>query len=354
MKKCIIWILLVVILLSACATKQAPETSPTEATQLTSPTEISTEPADSPTQKDRWYAKVDMENWYFDSWLVTITEWKDSFYYIADGNLNRWDIATETEELLVCGDVRGIFVYEDRFYYYTDLQIYELDFGIDYLSVLIWELPDSNNDASAGICGLMIHDGWFYIKDSGISAVRYDPKTGITEDFIEDFSHLVFLDERCYYTDHAEKTFSIYEFDTQSKESSLVRGDGNSKRYGSSIDLYFDELRSVNGQLYFVLRESEEFFIYNETGVDKLFMENAWIQDSYIYPNLCYSVIEGNKVNIYEADETGKAALIASLSKNDIYIGMYNSTCFLVTESAVFYKADEDAPLEIAWKNSEK
>lgn len=354
MKKCIIWILLSVFFFGACASKEMQEPTQTEDTQLTSPTVGTTEPADTPSKDDRWYAKVDMPNWYFDSWLVTITEWKDSFYYIADANLYRWDIATETEELLVCGDVRGIFVYEDHFYYYTDLQIYELDFDIDYLSVLIWELPDSNNDASAGICGLMIHDGWFYIKDSGISAVRYDPKTGITEDFIKDFSHLVFLDERCYYTDHAEKTFSIYEFDTQSKESSLVRGDGNSKRHGTATDLYFDELRSVNGQLYFVLRESEEFFIYNETGVDKLFIENAWIQDSCIYPNLCYSVIEGNKVNIYEADETGNAVQIASLAKNDIYIGMYNSACFLVTESAVFYKADEDAPLEIAWKNSVK
>ena len=365
MGKCILCILLVLLLFSACTIKQSEliqkDTIQTESinnhkdTHAHSPTNSmteSTEPTDPIPLSQPWYTKIHV-SYYFDAWNVKVTERSNIFYYITGDGLCYFDPETEKEVLLINDSIIGICVFEECFYYYTQFEIFELIFGEEDSSVRIWEHPDRYSDRpSQGICGLMVHDGWFYIKDSGTSAIRYNPENGITEEFPGYFSHLVFLNQQCYYIDRIDKTFSIYEVDTEAKKFSLIRGDGISKRYSDSAsdDFYYDELRSVGGQLYYLIRDTAQFYRFDDNGYDEQFNVNAWIQDSYSYENLCYSIIDGDKVNIYEVDGTGTSRLVLSLSKDEIYTGSYNSTCFLVTESAVFYVSAKDAPMEFAWK----
>jgi hypothetical protein len=363
MKRIAIWILLTLLILTACTpvTKEPAkdDTKPTEPAKLQENTQPPTEPSNHndptypPEQKEAWYSKIKSIR-DFDEWNVLITEWNGVFYYITEDGLCKWNPITETEALLVADDVRGLYVYKDHFYYYTKFQIFELVFGEENINIPIWEHPERLTDPySMGICGLMIHRNWFYIKDSGTTAIRYNPESNHVEAFPNDFSSLVFLADTCYYIDKANRTFSIYKHEEQSAESEIVRGDGINKKYGNSTALRYDELRSIHGQLYYYIRDTGQFYRFDNDGKDIQFRDEAWIIESYIYPNLCYCITDGNYHRIYEEDEFGNAKVILSVPKEELYRADYLEYV-LITESAIFYKSGDDAPIQFAWKDMGK
>lgn len=365
MKKCMICALLAVLFFCACTDKdQVPlmeDSRPTEPTTLQqpthshSPTDHITEPTEPSVPEDPWYSKIDIPH-DFDHWQIKVIEWNRTFYYIAEEGLYLWDPITEEEVLLIAEDIRGLYVFEERLYYFTEFEIFELVLGKVNISVPIWEHPERLTDPySMGICGLMIHDDWFYIKDSGTTVIRYNPHCDKTEAFPEDFSHFVLVDNHCYYTDHANKTFTIYEFDPQTMESRIVRGDGVSKRYSdhNSNAMRYDELRSIHGKLYYYIRETGQFYQYDSSGEDIQFRDNTWILNSYVYPDLCYYTQDDSYIRVYEEDKLGNERLILSVPKEEIDTRSYLKYA-LVTESAVFYKASDDAPIQFAWKYNGK
>ena len=193
MVKCILCILLVLLLFSACTIEQSERiqkyTVQTELindykdTHPHSPTNSMTEPMEptDPTPlSQHWYTQIHV-SYDFDAWYVKVTEHNNIFYYITEDGLCCWDPVSEKETLLIDDTIYGIYTAEEHFFYYTDFEIFELVFGEENTSVRIWEHPDHYSEQpSQGICGLMIHDGWFYIKDSGTSAIRYNPDNGIT------------------------------------------------------------------------------------------------------------------------------------------------------------------------------
>lgn len=363
MKKCILWFLLTVLLLGACTSKEQDfakdeprpkePTSPQSFIKPHAPTNHTPEPTQAPEQQEPWYAKIKVSQ-DFDEWCVQVTEWNKVFYYITEDGLYRWDPVTEKEILLATGEIRGLFVYDEHFYYYTDFEIFELAFGEENTSVPIWEHPERFTDPySMGICGLMIHGDWFYIKDSGTTAIRYNPQSKSTEEFPSDFSSLVFVQDTCYYIDKANKTFTIYKLDQRTNESTIVRGDGVNKKYGDSSEPHYDELRSIHRKLYYYIRETGQYYRFDDSGNDVKFRDHAWILGSYTYPNMCYYIKDGNYIRVYEEDEFGNAGLILSIPKEQIHTGSYLAY-ILVTESAVFYRAGDNAPVQFAWKYSGK
>jgi hypothetical protein len=361
MKKCILFVLLILFLLSACTPNShhagEDETSagdPTKSLGTTQPHghDDTTEPTEPTVPDEPWYFKIKQSR-DFDEWSVKVTEWNRAFYYITEDGLYRWDPVTDEELNLLEGDIWGLYIHEDHFYYYTKFQIFELVFDERNTSLLIWEHPDRLDPYSIGICGLMVHEDWFYIKDSGTTAIRYNPQSKLTEEFPCDFSSLVFVEDTCYYIDKANKTFAIYKLDQQTKGSVIVRGDGVNKKYGDSSEPHYDELRSIYGNLYYYNRDTDQFYRYDSNGKDVQFQNKAWILSSYIYPNLCYYIIDGVFVRIYEEDKFGNTRLILSVPKEAINFSSYNEY-ILVTDSAVFYKAGNDAPVQFTWKGAGK
>ena len=367
MRKCMIWILIVLLFLTACTPKvQDPKQEDQKSTDQTtnlqnvtqphSPTEPPTEPtqsSDSQTLAKPWYTKINIAD-DFDAWQVRITEWNDVFYYITDDGLYCWDPVIEKEVCLITGDIRGLYVQNERFYYYTEFEIFQLFLDEENVSSRIWEHPDRYTDQSCmGICGLMGYGNWLYIKDSGISAIRYDLQSDQNETFLGDFSSLVFAEDTCYYIDHVDKTFSIYQLDELTRDTVIVRGDGVNKKYGQSQDYHYDELRAHYGNLYYYIRETGQYYRYAANGSDAQFREKAWILFSYIYPNLCYIVNTGDYIHIFEEDAFGNANLVFDVPNTEIETGSYLDYV-LVTDSAVFYKSGSNAQVQFAWKYSGK
>lgn len=360
MKKCVLFTLLVLFLLSACTPKvhnAIDDTSPGDPTKLQQTTkphapDDTTEPTEPPVPNEPWYFKIKQQR-DFDEWSVKVTEWNNEFYYITEDGLYRWDPVTDEEQNLLEGDIWGLYVHRDHFYYYTKFQIFELVFGEQNTSLLIWEHPDRLDPYSMGICGIMVHGDWFYIKDSGTTALRYNANYEQTEELSCDFSSLAIVEDTYYYIDKADKTFTIFSLDGLTTESVIVRGDGISKKYGDSTEPFYDELRSICGNLYYYIRDTDQFYRYDSNGKDVQFQNKAWILSSYIYPNLCYYIIDGDFVRIYEEDKFGNTRLILSVPKEVINFRSYNEY-ILVTDSAVFYKADNDAPVQFAWKDAGK
>lgn len=84
----------------------------------------------------------------------------------------------------------------------------------------------------------------------------------------------VFFDNKFYYVEHSQRSFSIFATDLMTLHTELVRGAGNTYIPNEpKNDLLYDELIVVKGKLFYTTRVNPAVYLYVNNGED-LLIEN--------------------------------------------------------------------------------
>ncbi len=283
------------------------------------------------TNKTAWYERITRIQGTRGS--LPVVENNGTFYYTADSGLYKYDKSTNQNYLITLGCYSGLWYRDGIVYYHTQNEILQYDTKTYKISHF-WgldEIPNGSNvDTFEEICDFMFHGNYLYIWNSGISCFRVNLTTKEAENFLDDVSNCVFSDTHCYYIDHAERTFSIFEKDLKTLETKLIAGEGVYKPQNISISHVY----MLNGELYYHERVSEAVYKYNRDGKDEKFVDNnifspeilCWQSEGY----LCFANDENGKYNIYRTDVVGEPQLLLT-EESEAHNGVH-----VVTESAIF------------------
>ena len=353
MKKaiCILLSLCVLLPLIGCHVQptEDPTVPSTEAAPGASTAAEATLPeADPWYSKIRWFGRNDNPRDHSNEWSQPVLEMPEAFYYIGDDGLYRYDKQSGQDDLLIRGDIQGLFRYEGKVYYSTPQQICCLTDASGGSSV-VWDsclYPDSDEYLKfCLIVDFQLYDGSLYIKIDGIHAIRYVLETGQTEHFLDDcqadanFNYFTFYEGDCFYIEHANRSFSIRRMDMDSGEAAVVRTDGKG-RYDPN-KLRFDGLVSYNGDLYYFIRFTGDIFKFHSEGNDEMILDVSALEMDLDFlhcpynQNLCYYIWDGTRYLLYEYDAMGNHKLLLATESTFAY------RFFVVTESAVFWRESE-------------
>lgn len=284
-----------------------------------------------------WYEKINFnKHSTVNDWSSRIIESAGIFYYIANDGLRKYDSKIDLDTLLIEGDFNDIIMYENDIYYNTDDTVFKL--SVESMNgIKIWDRTMHINDHFISIYDFCLHNDYLYIEYTGVDCVRYNLKTHVTEEAVEDFSSLVILDNSYMYTHHVKRDFQIYCMDSDTRVVSMVRGDG--KPYTDSDKIRYDDLETANGAVYYVIREQSSIYKYNENGDDLLIYEEPSNGNSY--PRILNSVNDDklyfvsmnsdNKYSIYEYDGNNEPNIILD------GIAYKSYSTISITESAIFW-----------------
>ena len=265
--------------------------------------------------------------------LLPVVEDNGTFYYTADSGIYKYDISTNQNCLITLGCCSGLWYMDGIVYYHTQNEILQYDTKTYKIS-RFWGLDEIPNGSNVyiddGICDFLFNGSYLYIWNSGTSCFRVNLITKEAEDFLDDVSNCVFSDTHCYYIDHAERTFSIYEKDLKTLEAKLIAGEGVYKPQNTIISHVY----MLNGELYYHERVSEAIYKCVLDGEDEKIVENnifspedlCWQSEGY----LCFANDENGKYNIYRTDAVGEPQLLLTEES-----GAHNGVHF-VTDSAIF------------------
>lgn len=270
----------------------------------------------------------------------------DSQIYYADQTgiiaENKADLSNKTMQTE--SRVLALYVCDDDIFYSTDQDaIYRMKTdGTE--SALVWnksQIADTDYDF-LGIHDFAVYKNKLYIQNTGTSMLSYDMGLQTTEQFIDDISDGVFMDDYFYYTDHAERTFSIYKIHLDSKERELVRGDGMT--YDESKTDLYDRLIVVNDTLYYTKRYPAQLYRYNEDGGDQRIADLSVQDIIYLAANgndLYFAVRDGAAGQLYRHTVgTNKYENVATVDD------FYPNLTFDIVDNQLFY-FDQDQMLHI-------
>lgn len=265
--------------------------------------------------------------------LLPVVEDNGVFYYVSEAGLYKYDSSKNANTLLTSGSYSGLYYKDGLVYYHTTDEILQYDTDTNNISC-VWSLDETHIKSELysddEICDFMFHGNYIYIWNTGISCYRVNLTTKEAENFLDDVSNCVFSDTHCYYIDHAEKTFSLYEKDLKTLETKLIVGEGVYKPQNTAISHVY----ILDGELYYHERVSEAIYKYNPNGEDEKIVANNmyspellhWQSNGY----LCYANDENGKYNIYRIDEAGDSQLLLTENSN-----AHNGD-HIVTDSAIF------------------
>lgn len=231
-----------------------------------------------------------------------IAEENDCIIFISNSGIMKYDKSRrKTDCLIKSENINSMRLYNNLIYFCENNDtIYKIDLnGEKQDKVLelsqVKQLLDEEN-----ISHFEIYEDYVYIKSSGTSLIRFSMTTHKAEGFAEDVSEYAFLNNLFFYTDHAEKTFSIFEIDLKTNENVLLLGDGISKQY-ISLEEYelYDNLASINGRLYYTTRAPAKIYRLEQDGNDTPIENFDDIKDAE------YLTISTNNERLYYVLESG-------------------------------------------------
>ena len=186
-----------------------------------------------------------------------------------------WDTSLNEVDLMIGEEgVDGIVIDGSWLYYQksTEKEICRINLNGDYSKEIVFSTETIDNpEVLEHLTSFTLYNEELYIKENTITCFRYDVEKNQLVSFNNDMPSGVFLNNKFYYTDHAQRTYSIYATDLSSLQTELVRGDGTSYKSESAEKMLFcDKMAVVNGRLIYSTRVNPAIYIYEEKGEDLL------------------------------------------------------------------------------------
>lgn len=306
--------------------------------ESTSPTDV---PADT-----IWYQNMKLN---IDTlWSVPIVETDTDFYYIAEDGVYQYTKDTQEEFKIIPETAYGLYLYDNDVYYNTDHQVVCMDLQTKSTSV-IWDgsalLNTEDFDAHYyfSICGFMLADGHLYIAGTGTSVLCVNLENGELELFLEDCGGMIHLANNCYYLDHAARTFSLYCIACDTKERTLLRGEGYSEPGSDSMRI--DGIARVEDMIFYTVRDSSEIYMYHSDGSDLQIFDSDdhfWVSfvKGYSEQKLYFYTTNGARLNLYEYQPSTNVTLLLSVDCST------HQCDLVITETAVFWWSEEESSVK--------
>ena len=279
-----------------------------------------------------WYQ--DMKFYATTKWSLVVAETDTLFYYLIEDGVYQYEKRTEESTKIIPELAYGLFILDNKLYYHTEHQVKCMDLHTKEISVLWDGTALTRTDAYYynSVCDFALYNEYLYIAGTGTSVMRVNLGNGTAEQFLWDYGGMVLLGNDCYYLDHAERTFSLYHKTCDSKESTLLRGKGES--YPDEMQI--DGVAGVGDAVAYSVRDTADVYLYHPDGNDeKIFDgENVWVSFASRRPGeeLYFYTTDGQELRLYEYSPS---------------MGVRLLTCFdttvricdiAITESMVFWQ----------------
>ena len=296
-----------------------------------------------------WWKQV--KSSYNKRWSKMMMEHQESIYLISSVGLMKKEAGSEDLICLVENpSMTGLCYEADTLYYSTqlnDIYAFDLISGQHQLICSHELLTDFESYNSNSYDDFTVYQNHLYVFIDGITVVSVDLKTQIPQMFCTDVNSGVFLHQFFWYTDHAERTFSVYQKDLNDGQVRIICGDGQTTDSHGKKEMY-DKLVVAQDQLYYTKRFPAKLYRYQPNGPDELIdgLENdtsgiiLWL---YSDGNRLYYAIsqEKDQFLIFEYDpETDKTLLLKTLDS------IHPSTYLQIFKNRLFYAVENEVVLE--------
>lgn len=266
-------------------------------------------------------------------WSASVIEYNDVIYYTCSSGIQKINSSKKSEKETVISesDINLLFMYNDMLYYAKENEIFCLPIDNPKNKKLVWDKSMAEGiDEFLGIIDFSIYNNILYIKNTGTSIIQYNINQKHTQMFVEDVSSGAFYNNKFYYTDHAERTFSIFSKDLETGNITLERGEG--KTYANGREFLYDQVQVVDNKIYYTTRLPNRVYEFSDEGDDKL-IEDFSNKDAFIYLSgknkLLYYAIEEE---LYSYDiSSGEKKFVSNISRFEA------SKSFGVIKNTIFY-----------------
>ena len=317
---------------SACGTKKEQVNSPQQASNST---ETKTEEQEKVEEfKDPVSFNLDVK------WMTPVVENESSIYYVSESGIVQVEKSDYSEkEIISFKGILGLIWYNDDIYFYDKDEIHKFNFE-SKTGELVWNkamLPKEGRYTDFGeIHGAYIYDGYIYIKDSQISAIRVKLGANETEEFLNDFDVLDFYQNYCYYIEHAGKSFSVFRKELSAKESQMVLGDGRD-RYDKEKTRY-SGVAVVGGEIYYSMNEPSKVCKYISGKDDDVIFDLSDRPEAYVAVapfsrnnKLYYSICDDGSYDLYEYDPINTQNKLLKAASN------VNGQFIVIDQTLIYY-----------------
>lgn len=219
-----------------------------------------------------WYTNV-KDSWYVDD--HSRCENKDTVFYVAELGIVELDKTSGAQKLIVTNkDVDSLQLCDKSLYYCVrtdgDQKIFCMNLVDGHTEEVLddYQLEDLKVFSGNILGWFSIFKDRIYTKNTGTSMVVYDMSSKTAEEFAPDISAWDFLNDYFYYTDHGERTFSIYRKNLNTQQIELLRGDGRTKGRSKPEKILYDRLIAVGNDLFYSTRNPVGIYRYDEKGQD--------------------------------------------------------------------------------------
>jgi hypothetical protein len=273
-------------------------------------------------------------------------ETETEIFYVADDGIVMVSKLTEKKTVFVrSSSINSLQVY-DGYVYYCENRTTIKRIGISGGTATL--VADSSqfhclHPNDAWLRNFDVYGNFIYIRSPYTSLIRFDIEAQSDEIFLKDVDYYAFSNNYCYYIDHAEKTFSIFQKSISTGQTELVRGDGISKRNMPPEEYdehdWYDCVFSVEGEIYYTMRSPAKVYKLEQDGIDILIDGFEQIGDAKylsvaIHTNRIYYTIDNGSAysHLFECN-------LHSGEKRDllVLVDYHNALGFKIIDGYVFY-----------------
>lgn len=338
----ILFVFLLIISLIGCAAQ--PEASSTVANSP-APT------PSAPSAETVWYRnmKLSAET----QWCTPVIETDTCFYYISEYGVYEYAKDIRQIRKIVPDAALGLYMYEGSLYYSTEHEVNCMDLDTGNVS-LVWDktmLETVDTLFYFAVCDFALCDGYLYIAGTGTSFLRVNLENCAVEQFLGDCSSMVLCENDCYYLDHAERTFSLYRMDCDSKESTLLRGTGQPEPGRDALRI--DGIAGITDSVAYSVRDASDVYLYHPDGSDEKIFDGDDSDQFWLFfvrrcpaSKLYFYTTDGTQLKLYEYRPAAGVELLASI---DYTARMCD---IVITESAIFWWSEAEQQFNCLAKES--
>lgn len=279
----------------------------------------------------------------FTGWDNLVWQSGENIYYLSEQGIVERNNHNESNLILNADNIDGIVIDGSWLYYYKseERKISRINLNEDCEPELVFDAAKIDNpEILEQICGFTLYNGKLFIKDTAISCFSYNAETSKLNRLNDDMSSGVFWDNKLYYIEHSQRSFSIYTTDLASMETELLRGDGKAYNMDEpKKGVLYDKLTLVNGELFYSTRVDPAIYLYEKDGED-LLIEDFYSDDIIILQTttdgdyLYYTHEDTNILHRYDPNES-KLKLIEL--PNDFK----QNKGYMIVDNTVYYKKND-------------
>ncbi len=232
----------------------------------------------------------------------------ENIFYISKDGIVKYNKRQNEKRLFVESKFIDSFCISEGLVYYCEngTIIYSVDLDGKNLRIMAELSAVEDLMIEKSLAHFEVYKDFIYIKSAGTSLIRFCMSTEEAESFAEDVAEYAFLGQNFFYIDHAEKSFSIYRKNLDTKQTDLIRGDGISKRNILPENFakyeWFDNVIVLNEKLYYTMRGPAKLFRLEPDGKDVL------IEDFSIAKDAEFLTVAVNGNTLYYVLESGPLA----------------------------------------------